>query len=747
MGRYSAEIFRACRLVVDTGLHYYNWTRERAINYMLNYTAYGLSDITTEINRYITWPGQACAYKIGELKIRELREKAEQILGKKFDIKNFHFVILQNGAMPLTTLESVVDSWISERDSSSSEEEDTPADDLAELQNSFSEWILYENPEFATMINDRRYDDRLDDFSIEAFDRWKDQVDNYLDELYNIPQESLSPKLQIDYDVFEDFLLTYRDGWEWRMFNALNPINFLEGPQADPETIVKTMPKYTKGNFENFLVRIKQYPKQIQNMKERFQKAIETNHTYHMVSIESVAKRIKAMVKKKPEDFVFYKPFKTDLDKLTSIDKAEKEEMRTRAKAAISKLMTSLDDISTFIEESYQPHVRTGYGVSSWSSGSEFYKACLEWHISLTLTPEQVHQIGLQEVKRISTQMKKIFEKLGITGTIKECFDKLKKDKKYFYKHGKDIVNHFNEVIHGQIEPKLKLLFKDLPNLPVVVEPMPYNGPTGIYLTGSPDGTKPGTFQVNVRHPDELPTFTFMSLALHEAIPGHHTQISVQLLADIPGYRRNGVDSKYFQPPTLFPYYTAFVEGWALYAEFLGEEMGMYKTDEEMLGRYNDEIFRAGRLVVDTGLHYFGWSRDRAIEYMSNFSAAGENELETEIDRYITWPGQACAYKIGELKIKELRNKASNELGEDFDIRDFHSVVLNNGPMPLKLLEKVVYHWIKDVKKEKEGERERQKAVVVVTKPETSGSWVIHRAVPAVLISSALLLAFYLRQR
>ncbi|XP_052104440.1 uncharacterized protein LOC127737626 [Mytilus californianus] len=697
LGRYSAEIFRACRLVVDTGLHYYNWTEERAINYMLNFTAYGQSDITNEVNRYITWPGQACAYKIGELKIRELRAKAEKELGDRFKIDEFHLVVLQNGAMPLSTLETIIDSWIDQVKNTLGATE-TPEDKLNELQNSFSEWLLAENPEFATIINDRRYDDRLDDYSIELFDRWKNRVDSYLDQLSRIQRDRLTPKLKVDYDIFKDFLQTYHDGYEWRMYNALNPINFLEGPQSDPDTVVKNMAKHTKGDFENFITRIQNMPIQLNQMKDRFTKAIEVNHTYNKVSIDKVPKTIREMITEDSESFVLYKPFTDDLDQISTINQEEKESIREKAKIAITHYMRSLHDMEVFINETYLNHTRPGFGVGSWDKGMDYYIACLKWHTSLPLSPEEVHRKGLEEVSRISTQMKAIFRKMGMTGSIKDGFNQLKNDSSFFLKTEDEVVSTFEDIIQRQIEPKLNTLFKDNPNLPLVVEPMPYDGPLGTYTTGSPDGTKPGTFQVNGLHPAEMATFGFMALALHETVPGHHLQISIQSLAKKAGFRRNGLDSKYFQPPTLFPFYTAFVEGWALYAEYLGEEMGVYKTDAQMLGRYSEEIFRACRLVVDTGLHYMGWSRKQAIDYMSNYTASGENELSNEIDRYITWPGQACAYKIGELKIKELRKKAEDELGNTFDVKDFHSVVLKNGPMPLTTLETVIHSWIEEVK-------------------------------------------------
>ncbi|KAK3577984.1 hypothetical protein CHS0354_013646 [Potamilus streckersoni] len=245
--------------------------------------------------------------------------------------------------------------------------------------------------------------------------------------------------------------------------------------------------------------------------------------------------------------------------------------------------------------------------------------------------------------------------------------------------------------------PELPKYFKNLPNLPLVVKNSPQDGVGGEYESGSEDGTRPGTFYANVRRPQDNPTFSMVSLSLHETVPGHHLADSYSLVSDLPRFRKH-MDWRLFSAPFFFPFFNSYVEGWALYAEYLGEEMGIYKDDFELMGRYSDEIFRACRLVIDTGLHYYGWERDRAIEYLLNYTASTKEVVVIEIDRYITWPGQACGYKMGELKIKELRQKAAKELGPLFDLPEFHYVILSNGPMPLGVLENVIDNWINDVK-------------------------------------------------
>ncbi|WAR28595.1 hypothetical protein MAR_014299, partial [Mya arenaria] len=306
----------------------------------------------------------------------------------------------------------------------------------------------------------------------------------------------------------------------------------------------------------------------------------------------------------------------------------------------------------------YKNASRKQYGVSSFPRGKDYYRACLRWHLSTDITPEEVHALGVQEVERIHGQMKQVMTKLKFTGTVKEFFNMLKNNSTFIIQSKEETINRYEEIINVRIKPRLQK-----------VKEMPYDGPVGTYLSGSPDGSLPG-------------------------------DIYTRVATGVSKFQKFGDYSKYYSVPYHFPFYTANIEGWGLYSESLGEKdyLDVYDDEYELMGRYSYEIFRACRLVVDTGLHYFNWTRDDAIEYVLNYTSLSRSSTETEIDRYITWPGQATAYKIGEIKIKELRKRAIDELGSLFDIQDFHSIFLDFGAAPLSVVERLVEQWIKNVK-------------------------------------------------
>ncbi|KAL5005121.1 hypothetical protein ScPMuIL_018577 [Solemya velum] len=567
-------------------------------------------------------------------------------------------------------------------------------DDLTSLQTDFWNWRMLNSPEFATSIGEYKYNDQLISYNHTLFDVRKAKVDDFLDKLSSISINGLTKAQIVDYRILNDSLWTYREGYRWRMYGSLNPVSFIEGPQTDPSYITRTTPFNNRGDFENFIVRIEKSPNQIEEIKGILEMAIKLNRTLHIASVNRIPGQLGKLLPDEPAHFPYYSPFNETLAAVTSIPETIKQDLRKRARSAIAKYIYSLKQLKVFLEKQYIPKARSDYGVHSWPNGREYYNACLKWHLSLDVSPADVHTKGREEVARIHARMKSIMAKLGHTMSVRDFFKYIKDSGNFTIKSASVLQEAFQTLITDRINPKLQRVFLRVPDLPVVVEPMPTDGPTGMYLPGNSDGSRPGIFQINLFRPEDQPTFDMMALTLHEVNPGHHFQASWVFNAKLPEFRKNPDYSHYYAVPFNFPFYTAYTEGWALYAELLGEEMGLYKDDYELMGRYSAEIFRACRLVVDTGLHYYGWSKEEAFEYMRNYTAYSESALETEISRYITWPGQACAYKMGEIKIRELRETARRRIGSKFDLKAFHSVILSNGAMPLNILETIVDDWI-----------------------------------------------------
>ncbi|XP_046560634.1 uncharacterized protein LOC124269641 [Haliotis rubra] len=556
----------------------------------------------------------------------------------------------------------------------------------------FYAWRLADSPQFATYVGTYRFNDRLQSFNVSKMIERYNIADGFLFDLEQIDPAELCDSDVINYRIFKDVLTTYVKGFKWSRFGSLNPLNFLEGIHLDPVHDVEATPFFTRGDYENFIARLQDTPFQLSEYKDLYRTAITINRTSHNASVDRVPGQIERLLVD-PEESAFYQPF-TDILEELPIDDQVKLDLRDRARAAYQGVLQAFHDLKAFLEIEYFPNTRPKWGVGSLHYGLDYYKACLEWHLSTDMSPERVHQIGLQEVERIKGLMEKAMERQNFKGSVAEYFAMLKNDTSLHMETEEELLEAYQKIVNERVRPRLPEVFNNLPNLPVKVEPMPYDGPGGQYISGSEDGSRPGIFLVNLYRPKETGTYVMVPITLHESIPGHHLQASYALKASLPSFRRNTEFSRYYEVPFHFPFYTAYVEGWALYAESLGEELNFYEHDRELMGRYSLEMFRACRLVVDSGLHYYGWDREEAIQYMLNYTSFSRVEMTIEVDRYITWPGQACAYKIGEIKIKELRKRAEEALGELFDIREFHSVVLENGPMPLTILEEIVDHWI-----------------------------------------------------
>lgn len=391
----------------------------------------------------------------------------------------------------------------------------------------------------------------------------------------------------------------------------------------------------------------------------------------------------------KVEENQFYGPFENLPNTLTS---TQKDSILEAAKVAIEKsVVPTFKKIKSFFETEYLPKTRSSLGISDTPGGKEAYQNRIDYFTTTnSYTADDIHEIGLNEVARIKKEMQEIIASVGFKGEFVDFLEFLRTDSQFYVTEGEDLLKEARNIAK-QIDAKLPAYFLTLPRKPYGVKKVPdalapkYTG--GRY-SGSRSATEPGYYLVNTYKLESRPLYVLPSLTLHEAVPGHHLQMSLnqEMSDDIPRFRRN-------------MYLSAFGEGWALYTEFLGDEMGMYKTPYEKFGKLTYEMWRAARLVVDTGIHAKGWTKQQVLDFMKNNTALSLHEINTETDRYIAWPGQALSYKMGELKIRELRKKAEKALGPDFDIRKFHEVILGQGTVTLPILERRVDNYIENTKK------------------------------------------------
>ena len=554
------------------------------------------------------------------------------------------------------------------------------ADRLHKLFDAEWEYTMRESPEWASQLGDKRYNDRGSDASLANIEKRHQHSLEVAQQLAAIPRTGLSQTDQINYDMFKRDLDDEAGDYKFKTY--LLPLNQREGIQT-LDSFTYSLTFNTAKDYEDWIARLNAFPARMDQEIALMREGIREKVMHPKVIMQRVPAQIDRQLVSDPAESGFYRPFK---EMPPSIPAAEQEQLRSAAKQAVeTKVLPSYKKFKEFFVNEYLPASYDQVGAWQRPNGTEAYAFYVRQYTTTDMTPDQIHAIGLKEVARIKAEMEKVKTETGFTGTMPEFFKFLRTDPQFFYKTGDELLFSYRARAK-MIDPMLVKLFKTLPRLPYGVEPIPAieapDTTTAYYSQGSADGTRAGTYFVNLYQPETRPKWEMMALSLHESVPGHHLQISRGMeVGDIPKFRRYG-------------YYSAFGEGWGLYAESLGYEMGLYKDPYDKFGQLTYDMWRAVRLVVDTGMHSKHWTRQQAIDYFMENAAKTEQDVTNEIDRYIAWPGQALSYKIGQLKIRELRTFAEKELGKDFDVREFHDVVIGSGAVPLDVLEKLVKSWV-----------------------------------------------------
>lgn len=558
-----------------------------------------------------------------------------------------------------------------------------PVEDYETLREEVWQATLDSSPGLATSVGDRRGDGKLGDMSLAAYEAQVEEVRAFLARLNAIDADELPVDLQVDYAImqsgFEDMLAADEHA-QSRYILFTNRGGWFTGFASLPGR----SPFFTAADYESYVSRLEAYGELNAQGISRSREAVARGFTQPCEPMEGLEDRLAQQIVQDPEDSSFWRPFAGE--RPASIGEEQWASLKARAEAALTgTVMPAYEEFLTFYTEEYAPNCREGTpGILATEGGADYYAYQVRSYTTTDMTPEEVHQLGLSEVARIRAEMEEVAAKAGFES--REAFiEHLRTDAQY-YMTDEDEYLRYTQALAKHIDGFLPQLFGRLPRQPYTVAPIPAaqapGNTTAYYEPGSLEVGKAGIYRLNLTELDQRPLWELPALGVHEAVPGHHLQIAIQQELDIHPLRSNGT------------FFTAFVEGWGLYSERLGIEMGLYDTPAKEMGRLSYEMWRACRLVVDTGLHAKGWSKHQAVDFMTDNTALSDANIDAEVNRYMTWPGQALAYKIGELKIRELRTRAEEALGPEFDLRAFHDTVLENGSIPLSVLDEHVDRWI-----------------------------------------------------
>jgi uncharacterized protein (DUF885 family) len=538
---------------------------------------------------------------------------------------------------------------------------------------------LREDPIAASRLGDHRYDARWPDYSAAALAKQAEADRAAIAAVDAIPESELSAADRLNRDLFRrlyvDRVAGYDYGAQYVSMSQQDGVQLLD-------QLAELLPFASVQDYENWVARLES----IGPLADQQVALLREGGKRHLVQPRIIMQRVPGRIEKQivadPKQSKFYSPFETMPE---SIPAAEQERLRARAAKAIeTDVVPAYERLLGYVNDEYLPVCRDSVGIWDTPGGEDRYRERIRWHTTTGLTAEEIHELGQREVARIRGEMLAVLERIDYQGSLADFMQFLRTDARFRYRDPRELLAAYT-VMAKRIDPLLPKYFGKLPRMTYGVRPIPDaaapDETTAFYEPASIDGKRPGWYYVNLYKPEERPTYEIPALTIHEAVPGHHLQIALaQELDELPIFRRD-------------LYLTAYVEGWALYSESLGDEMGLYADPYDKFGQLTYEMWRAVRLVVDTGMHAKHWTRQQAIDYFKANASKTELDIVNEIDRYIADPGQALAYKLGELKIKELRQRAAQALGDKFDLRAFHDVVLGSGPVPLDVLERNVLEW------------------------------------------------------
>jgi uncharacterized protein (DUF885 family) len=698
-GLLTGELWRASRLVVDSGLHYKHWTREQAIQYLNENTPSAEATNIRAVDRYLAVPGQATSFMVGMRKFVAERERARQALGSRFDLREYHHVALSSGYIPLWALDQKVSSWIESKSGTAgaAPRDAAPLDAGPQSPNAAFNQMLEDywqeylglNPIAALSHGDNRDEGRFDESLQDAWRvRTVAMLDKYLQASAAYSADTLSQNDRTSLAMLREQLTLAKDFYSGALFETsrMLPLDQFQGRHTEFAADAAGSGAYpfkTLADYERQLDRADAFAKWTDDASVRMREGIKAGVVLPRMIVQRILPQLQSHFGLPPEKTEFWQPLANFPAAVAPADRARLE------KAYRIKIATVIEPayrrLFEFMQNEYLPHARESVGLGQMPGGAALYNYDVRFHTTTQLTPSQIHAIGVAEVTRIETEFAKVQAAVGFKGTLQEFFAKVRADPALKFTSRDQIIPAF-EADRQIIVAKLPKLFDVWPRAEFQIRALPDSSKNsqgnGYYSAAGADGSRPGILWINTYAPGISDKFNVMTLVLHEGMPGHHFQTSVaQEQARLPSFRR-------------FDFTNAYGEGWALYAETLGNELGLFDDPWNYYGHLNYAIMRANRLVIDTGLHAMGWDVETGIQWMMQHSSMTRDQSAAEVERYVAYPGQALSYKLGELKIRELRRRAEQELGAKFDLQAFHDQILLGGSMPLTILEQRVDRWI-----------------------------------------------------